>query len=60
MEEQLIKVLCKLVELSYNYYTNITNSTLIVERFLQESELALSPLGKQRLINTFDEIFNLK
>ena len=60
MEEQLIKVLCKLVELSYNYYTNITNPTLIVERFLQESELALSPLGRQRLINTFDEIFNLK
>ena len=60
MEEQLVKVLCKLVELSYNYYTNITNSTLIVDKFLQESELALSPLGKQRLINTFDEIFNLK
>ena len=60
MEEQIVKVLCKLVELSYNYYTNITNPTLIVERFLQESELALSPLGKQRLINTFDEIFNLK
>lgn len=60
MEEQIVKVLCKLVELSYNYYTNITNSTLIVERFLQESNLVLSPLGKQKLINTFDEIFNLK
>ena len=60
MEEQLIKVLCKLVELSYDYYTNSTNSTLIVERFLQESELSLSPLGRQKLINTFDKIFNLK
>ena len=60
MEEQLIKVLCKLVELSYDYYKNITNSTLIVDKFLQESELALSPLGRQKLINTFDEIFNLK
>ena len=60
MEEQIVKVLCKLVELSYDYYTNITNSTLIVERFLQESELELSPLGKQKLINTFDKIFNLK
>ena len=59
MEEQLIKVLCKLIKFSYIYYTNITNSTLIVERFLQESELVLSPLGRQKLINTFDEIFNL-
>ena len=57
MEEQLIKVLCKLVELSYNYYTNITNSTLIVERFIQESELALSPLGRQKLIDTFNKIY---
>ena len=57
MEEQLIKVLCKLVELSYNYYTNITNSTLIVDKFLQESELALSPLGKQKLIDTFNKIY---
>ena len=56
MEEQLIKVLCKLIKFSYIYYTNITNSTLIVERFIQESELALSPLGRQKLINTFDEI----
>ena len=57
MEEQLIKVLCKLVELSYNYYTNITNSTLIVDKFLQESELALSPLGRQKLIETFNRIY---
>ena len=57
MEEQLIKVLCKLVELSYNYYTNITNSTLIVDKFLQESELALSPLGRQKLIDTFNKIY---
>ena len=57
MEEQLVKVLCKLVELSYNYYTNITNSTLIVDKFLQESELALSPLGKQKLIETFNRIY---
>lgn len=57
MEEQLVKVLCKLVELSYNYYTNITNSTLIVDKFLQESELALSPLGKQKLIDTFNKIY---
>lgn len=60
MEEQLIKVLCKLVELSYDYFTDMANSTLIVERFLQESELALSPLGRQKLINAFDKIFNLK
>ena len=57
MEEQLIKVLCKLIELSYNYYTNITNPTLIVDKFLQESELALSPLGKQKLIETFNRIY---
>ena len=57
MEEQLIKVLCKLVELSYNYYTNITNSTLIVDKFLQESELALSPSGRQKLIDTFNRIY---
>ena len=57
MEEQLVKVLCKLVELSYNYYTNITNSTLIVDKFLQESELALSPLGRQKLIETFNKIY---
>ena len=57
MEEQLIKVLCKLVELSYNYYTNITNSTLIVERFLKEANLELSPIGKQKLIDTFNRIY---
>ena len=57
MEEQLIKVLCKLVELSYDYYTNITNPTLIVDKFLQESELALSPLGRQKLIDTFNKIY---
>ena len=57
MEEQLIKVLCKLVELSYNYYTNITNSTLIVERFLKEANLELSPIGKQKLIDTFNKIY---
>ena len=57
MEEQIVKVLCKLVELSYNYYTNITNSTLIVDKFLQESELALSPLGRQKLIDTFNKIY---
>ena len=57
MEEQLIKVLCKLVELSYNYYTNITNPTLIVDKFLQEAELALSPLGRQKLIETFNRIY---
>ena len=57
MEEQIVKVLCKLVELSYNYYTNITNSTLIVERFLQEAELELSISGKQKLIDTFNRIY---
>ena len=57
MEEQIVKVLCKLVELSYNYYTNITNSTLIVERFLQEAELELSINGKQKLIDTFNRIY---
>lgn len=57
MEEQIVKVLCKLVELSYNYYTNITNPTLIVDKFLQESELALSPLGRQKLIETFNRIY---
>ena len=57
MEEQLIKVLCKLVELSYNYYTNKTNSTLIVERFLQEAELEISISGKQKLIETFNKVY---
>lgn len=57
MEEQLVKVLCKLIELSYDYYTNMTNSTLIVERFLQESELELSISGKQKLIETFNKVY---
>ena len=57
MEEQLIKVLCKLVELSYNYYTNITNPTLIVETFLKEANLELSINGKQKLIDTFNRIY---
>ena len=57
MEEQIVKVLCKLVELSYNYYTNITNSTLIVETFLKEANLELSPIGKQKLIDTFNKIY---
>lgn len=57
MEEQLIKVLCKLIEFSYDYYTNITSSTLIVERFLQEAELELSISGKQKLIDTFNKIY---
>ena len=57
MEEQLVKVLCKLVELSYNYYTNITNSTLIVETFLKEANLELSLIGKQKLIETFNRIY---
>lgn len=57
MEEQLIKVLCKLIEFSYDYYTNITNSTVIVERFLQEAELELSISGKQKLIDTFNRIY---
>lgn len=57
MEEQLIKVLCKLVELSYDYYTNMANSTVIVERFLQEAELELSISGKQKLIDTFNRVY---
>lgn len=57
MEEQLIKVLCKLVELSYDYFTDMANSTLIVERFLQEAELELSISGKQKLIDTFNKVY---
>ena len=57
MEEQIVKVLCKLVELSYDYYTNMANSTVIVERFLKEAELELSPSGKQKLIETFNKVY---
>lgn len=57
MEEQLVKVLCKLVELSYDYFTDMANSTIIVERFLQEAELELSINGKQKLIDTFNRIY---
>lgn len=57
MEEQLVKVLCKLVELSHDYYTNITNSTVIVETFLKEANLKLSISGKQKLIDTFNKVY---
>ena len=57
MEEQLVKVLCKLIELSHDYYTNMANSTLIVDKFLQEAELQLSPYGRQQLINKFNEVY---
>lgn len=57
MEEQLLKVLCKLISFSYDYYTGIANSTVIVERFLKEAELELSINGKQKLIDTFNEVY---
>ena len=57
MEEQLVKVLCKLVELSYNYYTNMANSTIIVETFLKEAKVELSISGKQKLIDTFNRVY---
>ena len=57
MEEQLIKVLCKLVELSYDYFTDMANSTVIVETFLKEANLELSLIGKQKLIDTFNKIY---
>ena len=57
MEEQLVKVLCKLISFSYDYFTNMANSTLIVEKFLQEAELELSINGKQKLIDTFNKVY---
>ena len=57
MEEQLVKVLCKLISFSYDYFTDMANSTLIVETFLKEANLELSPLGRQKLIDTFNKIY---
>ena len=57
MEEQLIKVLCKLISFCYDYYTDMANSTLIVETFLKEANLELSINGKQKLIDTFNEVY---
>ena len=57
MEEQLVKVLCKLISFSYDYFTDMANSTLIVDKFLQEANLELSPIGKQKLIDTFNKIY---
>lgn len=57
MEEQLVKVLCKLISFSYDYYTNMANSTVIVETFLKEAKLELSPYGKQKLIDTFNRVY---
>ena len=54
MEEQLVKVLCKLIKFSYDYYTGMASSTVIVETFLKEANLELSIDGKQKLIDTFD------
>ena len=57
MEEQLLKVLCKLIKFSYDYYTGMASSTVIVETFLKEAELELSSSGKQKLIDTFNEVY---
>ena len=57
MEEQLVKVLCKLISFSYDYYTHMADSTVIVETFLEEAELELSINGKQKLIDTFNEVY---
>ena len=57
MEEQLIKVLCKLISFSYDYFTDMANSTIIVETFLKEANLQISLIGKQKLIETFNRIY---
>ena len=57
MEEQLVKVLCKLIKFSYDYYTGMASSTVIVETFLKEAKLELSINGKQKLIDTFNEVY---
>lgn len=57
MEEQLVKVLCKLISFSYDYLTDMANSTIIVETFLKEAKLELSIIGKQKLIDTFNRIY---
>lgn len=57
MEEQLVKVLCKLISFSYDYFTDMANSTIIVETFLKEANLELSINGKQKLIETFNKIY---
>ena len=57
MEEQLVKVLCKLISFSYYYFTDMANSTIIVETFLKEANLELSINGKQKLIDTFNKIY---
>lgn len=57
MEEQLVKVLCKLISFSYDYFTDMANSTIIVETFLKEANLEISINGKQKLIETFNKIY---
>ena len=57
MEEQLVKVLCKLISFSYDYFTDMANSTIIVETFLKEANLELSINGKQKLIETFNRVY---
>ena len=57
MEEQLVKILCKLISFSYDYFTDMANSTIIVETFLKEANLELSPIGKKKLIDTFNRIY---
>ena len=57
MEEQLVKVLCKLISFSYDYFTDMANSTLIVETFLKEANLELSINGRQKLIETFNRVY---
>ncbi len=57
MEEQLVKVLCKLISFSYDYFTDMANSTIIVETFLKEANLEISISGKQKLIETFNRVY---
>lgn len=56
MEEQIIKILCKLIEFMGKTDYCFSNSEEFVDRFLQEAELCLSPDGKKQLIKSVREV----
>lgn len=56
MEEQLVKVLCKLIGFMGKINYSFSNSEEFVNAFLREAKLCLSPNGKETLINAVKEL----
>lgn len=56
MEEQLVKVLCKLIELMGKIDYSFSNSEEFVDAFMKEAEIILSPNGKKQLIKSVKEV----